>query len=92
MNALMHRLFGRSPDSAHIAKERLQLVLAQDRTHIPQETLELLKDELISVISKYVEIDSSHVVVSVSRASEGNRLVADIPVLGMRGTRKSKLR
>ncbi|HEX9076445.1 MAG TPA: cell division topological specificity factor MinE [Anaerolineae bacterium] len=88
----LERFFGRSPDTAHIAKERLQLVLAHDRTHISPETLEILKDEIISVISKHVEIDRSHVAVSISRGPQGNRLVADIPVLGVRGMRKTKKR
>ena len=78
--------------SAESAKERLQLVLAHDRTHISPETLEILKDEIISVISKHVEIDRSHVAVSISRGPQGNRLVADIPVLGVRGMRKTKKR
>ncbi len=86
------RLFGNSTDSAQIAKERLQLVLAHDRTSISPETLEKLKDEIITVISKHVEIDRAHVDVTVTRSPHGNRLVADIPVLGVRGFRKNKPR
>lgn len=86
------RLFGSTPDSAQIAKERLQLVLAHDRTSISPETLEKLKDEIITVISKHVEIDRAHVDVTVTRSAHGNRLVADIPVLGVRGFRKNKPR
>ena len=85
----INRLFGRSPDSAHVAKERLQLVLAHDRTSISPETLNILKDEIISVISKHVEIDRAHVEVSISRSPQGNRLVADIPVVGVRGARRA---
>ena len=44
------RVFGHSPRSANVAKERLQLVLAHDRTNISAETLAALKDEIISVI------------------------------------------
>ncbi len=86
------RLLGRSPESAHIAKERLQLVLAHDRTRISPETIEILKDEIIGVISKHIEIDRSRVAVSISRGPQGNRLVADIPVLGVRGARQVKKR
>ncbi|MBI4789909.1 MAG: cell division topological specificity factor MinE [Chloroflexi bacterium] len=87
--SFINRLFGRSPDSAHVAKERLQLVLAHDRTSISPETLDLLKDEIISVISKHIEIDRAHVEVSISRGAQGNRLVADIPVVGVRGGRRA---
>lgn len=86
------RLLGKSPDSAQVAKERLQLVLAHDRTSISPDTLEKLKDEIIAVISKHVEIDRANVDVTISRSSHGNRLVADIPVLGLRGLRKNKPR
>ena len=92
MNGLMSRIFGRSPDSAHIAKERLQFVLAHDRALIPPQTLALLKDDIIAAISKHIEIDRAHVAVSISRGSDGNRLVADIPVMGMRRTRKPRTR
>ncbi len=88
----LKRLFGHSPESAQVAKERLQLVLAHDRTSISPETLERLKDEIIAVISRHVEIDRAHVDVSISRSPRGNRLVADIPMLGVRGTHKKKPR
>ncbi len=87
----LKRLFGHSPESAQVAKERLQLVLAHDRTSISPETLQKLKDEIITVISKHVEIDRAHVDVTMSRSPRGgNRLVADIPLLGVRGARKKK--
>jgi cell division topological specificity factor len=92
MLSLVHRLFRRTPDSRHIAKERLQLVLAHDRSHISPETLDLLKDEIITVISKHIEIDRAHVAVSISRSADGNRLVANIPVLGARRARPTKNR
>jgi cell division topological specificity factor len=81
------RIFGRSKDSAGIARQRLQLVLAQDRTNISAETLNILKDEIITVISKHVEIDRANVEVTISRSNLGNRLIANIPVLGTRSQR-----
>ena len=78
---LMERLFGRSPSSAMVAKERLQLVLAHDRASLSPGELELLKDEIIGVISRHISIDRTHVAFTLSRGPEGTRLVADIPVL-----------
>jgi cell division topological specificity factor len=75
------RIFGRSSHSADTARERLQLVLAHDRSDISSETLELLKDEIVNVISKHVEIDLEQVEVTVSRSGAIHRLVANIPVL-----------
>ncbi len=82
---LMERLFNRPPSSAKVAKERLQLVLAHDRAFLSPTELELLKDEIIAVISKHISIDRPHVEFSLSRGPEGTRLVADIPVLRPQG-------
>lgn len=45
MPSVLDRLFGREPKSAHLAKERLRLVLVHDRTDISPGVLELLKDD-----------------------------------------------
>jgi len=82
-------LFGRrGPSSREIAKERLQLVLAYDRVKISPELLQTLKNELIAVISKHVEIDREGVQVTFSQGKRRSRLIADIPLLGTRGRRK----
>ena len=86
---ILDRLFGqRRPSSRDIAKERLQLVLAYDRIKVSPELLEILKNELITVISKHVEIDREGVEVTFSQGKRRNRLIADIPLLGARGPRK----
>lgn len=83
----LDRIFGRSSKSASAAKERLQFVLAHDRSDISPETLDLLKDEIVKVISKHVEIDLEQVEVTVSRSGTIHRLVANIPVLNTRPPR-----
>jgi cell division topological specificity factor len=75
------RLFGRRRATARIAKERLHLVLAHDRVYLSPDKFEMLKDEILTAISKHVAIDRDHVAFTVSRGPGGNRLVADIPVL-----------
>lgn len=79
----LDRLLGRQePTSRDIAKERLQLVLVHDRIKISPAMLDRMKDELISVISRYVEIDADGVEVTFSQSKRESRLVADIPVVG----------
>jgi cell division topological specificity factor len=79
----LNRVFGRrEPTSREIAKERLQLVLVHDRIKISPGTLEKMKDELITVISRYVEIDADGVQVTFTQGRRESRLVADIPVVG----------
>ena len=75
------RLFERPSKSADTAKERLQFVLAHDRSDMSPEMLDQLKDDVIGVISKYVEIDRDHVEITISNVANIQRLVANIPVL-----------
>lgn len=62
----MSFFLGEKKQTASVAKERLQLILAHERSGRQAATpdyLPQLKAELIAVISKYVNIDPSHVVV-----------------------------
>ncbi|MBN1956455.1 MAG: cell division topological specificity factor MinE [Anaerolineae bacterium] len=70
----------RQPSSSEIAHERLRLVLAHDRANISPGMLDTLKDELITVISRYVPIDAAGVEVTFTQGRRESRLVADIPL------------
>ncbi len=86
MTNFIERLFGRSaPHSAQTAKERLQFVLIHDRTDISPVIMETLKDEIIAVISKHVEIDRTGVEINLTQTQRENRLVANIPLLVAQG-------
>lgn len=80
MTALLERVFGRDRKTANQAKERLKLVLIHDRTDLTPGALEALKDELIQVISKYVEIDPQAVNIQMEQDGREQRLLADIPL------------
>lgn len=84
----LSRLFGGKRKSAHQAKERLQLVLVHDRTNLTTSTLEDLKDELIEVISRHIDIDAAAVKIEMAKDGRQQRLVADIPVLGPKRRRR----
>lgn len=71
--------FGRKR-SAQSAKERLQLVLIHDRTNLTNEELNALKDEILQVISRHIDIDSDAVQIAVEQDGRSQRLVADIPL------------
>jgi len=70
--------------SKHAAKERLRLVLVQDRANMSPSTLEALKEDLLQVISHYMEIDQSGLEVSLSSEDESVALVLNIPVLNIK--------
>lgn len=89
MTQLLRRLFLNKNKSANQAKERLQLVLVHDRTNLTTASLEALKDELIEVISRHIEIDPSSVKIEMNKDGRQQRLVADIPILGPKRKRYS---
>ncbi len=74
--------------SARAAKERLQLVLVHDRADLPPGKLEAMKDDLIAVLSRHIEIDTRAVVISLTHDRNQQRLVADIPLAPPRARRR----
>lgn len=81
MGSFLDRLFGKgSEQSAQVAKDRLQLVLVHDRTNLSEEKLAQLKDELVELISRYVEIDAGRVDVFLENDRRASLLVANIPL------------
>lgn len=83
MNNLLNTLFGREKKSARTAKERLKLVLIHDRTDLNPGKLEALKDELIEVISRHIDIDPAAVSIEMAQDGRQQRLIADIPLSPM---------
>lgn len=82
---ILSRLFSRNGSkSSSTAKNRLQLVLVHDRADLSPGKMEQLKDELIQVISKYVEIDTNGISIALTRENQQSRLTAHIPLLGAR--------
>jgi cell division topological specificity factor len=74
--------------SARAAKERLHLVLVHDRADLPPAKLEALKDDLIAVLSRHIEIDSRAVRIELTHDRDQQRLVADIPLASTRARRR----
>jgi len=80
MGKFLDMLLGRDQKSAQAAKERMKLVLIHDRTDLSPAMLEALKDDLIEVISRYIEIDPSSVNIEMNQEGREQRLIADIPL------------
>jgi len=83
----LQRLRGES-HSAATAKNRLQFVLVHDRADLPPGKLEALKDDLIEVLSRHVDIDPRTVQISLTRERNQQRLVADILLAPARARRR----
>jgi len=91
MAGWVDRIMGRSPTSANQAKERLKLVLINDRTDLSPQALESLKNEIMQVISRYIEIDPATVSISMTQEGREQRLVADIPIKQSKGSTRRRL-
>ena len=87
MNQFLDRLLGRNQKSANLAKERMKLVLVHDRVDMTPSEIEEMKDELIEVISRHIEIDSRAVHIEMTQDGRQQRLIADIPLLPVRRRR-----
>lgn len=86
MLEFLARFFGRdaATSSKTVAKERLRLVLVHDRMNVSPQLLEALKEDLIKVITHYMEIDESALEVSLNQEDNSVALMANIPVLRMK--------
>ena len=80
MSSIFDALFGRDRKSASQAKERLKFVLIHDRVDLTPDRMEALRDELMGVISRYVEIDKEAVHITMQQEGREQRLIADIPL------------
>ena len=78
--SFLDRLLGRRPTSRQVAKDRLQLVLVHDRSGLSPETMEKMRDELIAVLSKYVDINREEMEISLTQGRGQNKLTANIPI------------
>ena len=87
------KLFSKKPSSKDVAKDRLKLVLIHDRANVSTQLLEILKTDIIKVITNYMEIDEAELDIQISQATNDGgvnvpMLVANIPILSLKkGTR-----
>ena len=78
------KALNQEPKSKNIAKERLQLVLIQDRAGANKKVMGSLQSELITLLSKCFELEPSHVEIDLHRENESIALIANVPIYGFR--------
>lgn len=85
--SFLDTLLGRNRQtSSSVAKERLLTVLVHDRVKLTPDMLEAMRNEIVAVISKYVDVaDMEAIDVSLLRGDTLDHLKADIPVRRQRG-------
>ena len=77
-------------NSGDVAKDRLKLLLVSDRANCSPEIMEMIKNDIIAVISKYMDIDAQGLDIQITETeSEGSNgtvpaLFANIPIKDMK--------
>jgi len=76
----LRRLFFR-PQSAPAARERLQVLLAHERLSSDgSDLVTKLRDEILQVIARHVQVDSEKVNVRMERGAQVSTLAVDIEI------------
>jgi cell division topological specificity factor len=85
--------FKRKPTSSELAKDRLKFVLVSDRANCSPELMEQIKNDIIQVLTKYIEIDLEGLDIKLSQtevdAENGAvpALFANIPIKDMKNSK-----
>lgn len=79
MSTVFQRLTGKTR-SANEAKNRLRLVLINDRSGLTALQLDEIKNDILQVLSRYIDIDPATVRISMNQDGREQRLIADIPI------------
>jgi cell division topological specificity factor len=76
----------KKPTPGEMAKERLKVVLVHDRLKVNPEVLEMIRAEVLSVISRRLEVDEQQMQVLLTREGGADKLQTDVPIRRQRVT------
>ena len=84
------RSFFNRKKSREIAKDRLKILLISDRVNCSQEMMEMIKNDIAKVISKYMKIDAQSMEIQITQTNgkghgiKNPTLYANIPILDLK--------
>ncbi|MDY6269661.1 MAG: cell division topological specificity factor MinE [Selenomonadaceae bacterium] len=83
LNALM-KIFGKKEPSGKVARDRLKVVLIHDRASVSPEVMDHLKQDILEVVARYLDINPQEMDISLANDEDSVALVANIPVTNLR--------
>ncbi len=84
LDSLFGLFGGKSKSSHEIARDRLKVVLVHDRASISPEVMEKMREEILQVISKYMDVDRKSMDIGLETQDDAVAVVANIPIRNYR--------
>ncbi|MGC9967258.1 MAG: cell division topological specificity factor MinE [Syntrophobacteraceae bacterium] len=79
MLSILRRFLG-DRQSGQIARKRMQFVLMHDRVDITPEMMEAVKNDIIKVLSRYMEIDNRSIKVDLEQGGDFMALISNVQI------------
>ena len=73
--------FFKKKNSSDVAQDRLKLLLVSDRTNCSPDIMEAIKNDIIAVISKYMEIDTEGLDIQITQTESDRNDGSTVPAL-----------